>query len=109
MADMSEGAGAQPAYAAFYPRPLKNRIFRSFFFDIIITQNDHPRYVKHVLRRIYVFFTSFGYWARRGVGVPNGLVHNLLMQFSTVGSSTVKVFKLILLMFGSPKITIQDM
>ena len=30
------------------------------FFDIVITQNDHSRYVKHVLGRIYVFYPYFG-------------------------------------------------
>ena len=27
------------------------------FFDTMITYNDHPSYVKHVLGRIYMFFT----------------------------------------------------
>ena len=36
--------------------------------DIVTTQNDHPTYVRHVLGRIYVFFTSFGYWVRAGGG-----------------------------------------
>ena len=41
-----------------------NRIFKTGFYDVVITQNDHARYVcfsKHVLGRIYVFFTLFGY------------------------------------------------
>ena len=38
-----------------------NRIFKTSFYDIVITQYDHPRYVKHVLGRICVFFTLFGY------------------------------------------------
>ena len=36
-------------------------VFETCFFDIVTTQNDHPRYVKHVLGRIYVFLTLFGY------------------------------------------------
>ena len=36
-------------------------IFETSLSDLMITYNDHPRYVKHVLRRIYVFFTLFGY------------------------------------------------
>ena len=32
----------------------KIEVFESYFFDIVITQNDHPRYVKHLLGRIYV-------------------------------------------------------
>ena len=33
--------------------------FETSFFDIVITQNAHPRYVKHVLGRIYMFSTFF--------------------------------------------------
>ena len=46
----------------FFIQPilLKNGSFRNLFFDIAITQTDHPRYVKHVSGRIYVFFTLFG-------------------------------------------------
>ena len=50
---------------------------------------SHPRYVKHVLGRIYVFFTPFGYWAWGGS--PKGLEHNLLMQFFTLDSSKIEV------------------
>ena len=39
-----------------------------FFFDIVIAQNDHPRYVKHVLGAIYMFFTLFGNLVRGGGG-----------------------------------------
>ena len=39
----------------------KIEVFETFLFDIVITQNEHPRYVKHVLGRIHVFFTLFGY------------------------------------------------
>ena len=57
----------------------------------MITQNDHPSYIKHVLDCIYVFFTLFGYWAHGRGGVsPKGLVHNLLMQFFTPGSSKIE-------------------
>ena len=41
-----------------------------------------------------MFFTLFGYWAHRGGGVSSkGLVHNLLEQFSTMGSSKINFFK----------------
>ena len=53
----------------------KMEVFETCFFDIVTTQNDHPRYVKHVLGRIYVFFTRFGYWAHPGGGgggLPRG-------------------------------------
>ena len=59
---------------------------------MVTTQNDHPRYVKHVLGRIYVFFTLFGYQVPGGGGgAPRGLVHNLLMQFFTPDSSKIEV------------------
>ena len=45
----------------------------TYFFDAMIIQNDHPSYVKHVLGRIYVFFTLFGYWAHGGGGVSLGI------------------------------------
>ena len=38
-----------------------------------------------------MFFTLFGYWV--GGGSPKGLVHNLLMQLSTLDSSKIEVFK----------------
>ena len=66
----SQGIGTQPALAVFHPRQLKNPSLRTFFFDIVITQNDHPRYVKHVLGRIFLFFTLFGYLAGGGGGLP---------------------------------------
>ena len=72
----------------------KIEVFETCFYDIVTTQNDHPRYVKHVLGRIYMFFTLFGYWPHGGVGgAPKGLVHNLLMQFFTLDSSKIEVFK----------------
>ena len=70
----------------------KIEVFETCFFDIVITQNDHPRYVKHVLGCIYVFVTLFGYWVGGG-GSPRGLVHNLLVQFLTVESSKIEVFE----------------
>ena len=72
----------------------KIRVFKTYFFDTVITLNDHPRYVKHVVGRIYVFFILFGYWVWVGAGgVRTGLVHNVLMQFFDLGSSKIKVFK----------------
>ena len=46
----------------------KIEVYELCFFDIVTTQNDHPRYVKHVLGRIYMFFTLFGYYLRAGGG-----------------------------------------
>ena len=56
-------------------------VFEPHFFDIVITENDHHRYVKHVLGGIYVFFSLIGYFTREpgGGGSPKGLVNNMLM------------------------------
>ena len=78
----------------FTPGSSKTEVSETSFFDIVTTQYDHPRYVKHVLGRIYVFFTQFGNQVRgRGGGAPKGLVHNLLMQFFNPGSSKIEVFE----------------
>ena len=45
----------------------KIEVFKTYFVDIVTTQNDHPTYVKHVLGRICLFFTLFVYWVRGGV------------------------------------------
>ena len=70
----------------------KIEVLKTGFFDIVTTQNDHPSYAKHVLGRIYVFFTLFGYQVGGG-GSPKGWVHNLLMQFFTLDSSKIEVFE----------------
>ena len=36
------------------------------------------------------FFTLLAHWVRGG-GSPKGLIHNLLMQFFTLGSSKIGV------------------
>ena len=51
----------------------KIEVFETCFFDIVTTEYDHPRYVKHVLGRIFLFFTLFGYSAGRGVGGWEGV------------------------------------
>ena len=75
----------------------KIEVFETYFFDIVTTQYDHPRYVKHVLGPIYVFFTLFGYWVR-GEGGQTGLVHNLLMRFFSLSSSKIEVLEFIFLL-----------
>ena len=52
----------------FTPDSSKIEVSETSFFDIVTTQYDHPRYVKHVLGRIYVFFTRFGNQVRGGEG-----------------------------------------
>ena len=37
----------------------KIEVFETYFFDIVITLNDHPIYVKHVLAHNYVVFNLF--------------------------------------------------
>ena len=39
----------------------KIEVVETCFYDIVTTQYDHPNYVKHVLARICVFFTFFGF------------------------------------------------
>ena len=50
----------------------KIEVLKTCFFDIVTTQYDHPSYPKHVLGRIYMFFTLFGYWVGGGVFPGNG-------------------------------------
>ena len=40
-----------------------------------------------------MFFTILGVLGGDGGGSPKGLVHNLLMQFFTLDSSKIEVFK----------------
>ena len=40
-----------------------------------------------------MFFTPIWVLGRGGGGSPKGLVHNLLMQFFTPGSSKIEVFE----------------
>ena len=43
----------------FPPGSSKIEVVEAYFSDTVITSNDHPRYVKHVLGRIYVVFSLF--------------------------------------------------
>ena len=96
-----QGGGVLPrdwyttCLCSFSPcRAQKSTFSKLVFFDIVTTQNDHPRYVKHVLGCIYVFFTLFGYQVRGGGGgAPKGGVHNLLMQLFNPDSSKIEVFE----------------
>ena len=64
----------------------KMEVFKTCFFDIVTTQYDHPSYLKHILGRIYMFFTLFGYWVggvSQGIGTqpayaifPSGQLQN---------------------------------
>ena len=73
-------------FSTLYRSTMEN--FAKKNFDIVTTRNDEICYVKHVLAPVYVFFTLFG-WG--GGGLPRGLGHNLLMQFSGLGSSKMEI------------------
>ena len=66
----SQGMGTQPAYAGFTLDSSKIEVLKTCFFDSVTTQYDHPSYPKHVLGRVYMFFTLFGYWVGGGGGLP---------------------------------------
>ena len=69
----------------------KMEISKTAFFDTLTLQNDQISYVKHILAPLYVFFTLFGCWG--GGGLPRGIGHNLLLQFSRLGSSKMEISK----------------
>ena len=72
--ESGQEAGAQPGYAIFCSRQLKNGNFENrFFFDILTIHNDQMSYVKHVLDPLYVFFALFGCWRGDG-GLLNDFV-----------------------------------
>ena len=60
------------------------------FFHTLTIQNDHISYVKHVLAPLHVFFTQFG-CVGGGGGTKGSRAHNLLMQFSGLGSSKMEI------------------
>ena len=94
---VSQGTGAQPAYAVFHPSSSKIEVFETYFFDIVTTQNDHPSYGKHVLGRIYVFFTLFGYQVGGGGGggLPRDGCTTCLCSFSPRTAQKWKFLKLV--------------
>ena len=70
----------------------KMEITETDFFDILTIRNDQISYVKHVLAPLYVFFTLFGCGGGGG-GLPRGVGHNLRMQFSSLSSSKMEIFR----------------
>ena len=80
----------------FNPDSSKIEVFETCFFDIVTTQNDHPSYVKHVLGRIYVFFTLFGYQVGGGGGgLPRDGCTTCLCNFSPRTAQKWKFLKLV--------------
>ena len=72
----------------------KMEVFETCFYDIVTTQYDHPRYVKHFLDRTYMILPYLGITSGGGGGgAPKGLVHNLLMQVFTLGCSKIELFE----------------
>ena len=67
----------------------KMEISKTGFFHILTIQNDQISYVKHVLAPLHVFFTLFG--CVGGGGTKGSRAHNLLMQFSGLGSSKMEI------------------
>ena len=65
----------------------KRELSETVFFYILTIHKHQISYVKHVLGPLYVFFTLFGC-----LDGGKGLGHNLLMQFSTLGSSKIEIF-----------------
>ena len=66
----------------------KMAIFKTDYFYILNIHNDEISYVKHVLDPLHVLFTLFGC-----LDGGKGLGHNLRMQFSSLGSSKMEIFK----------------
>ena len=66
----------------------KMEFSKTYFFDTLTIQNDQISCIKHVLAPLYVFFTLLGCG---GGGFPRGMGHNLLMQFSRLGSSSMVI------------------
>ena len=79
----------------FNPDSSKIEVFETCFCDIVITQNDHSRYVKHALGRIYVFFTLFGYQVRGGGGLLGDWYTTCLCSFSLWTAQKSKFSKLV--------------
>ena len=66
--------------------------FAKHFFDTLTIQNNEICYVKHVLAPFMCFSPYLGV-GRGGGGLPRGLGHNLLMLFSSLGSSKMEISK----------------
>ena len=95
MAYMSEWASTHHLLMQFFSSDSsKIEVSETYFFDIVTTQYDH-----HVLGRIYVCFTLFGYWVPGGGGVPRDWYTTCLCNFSprTTQKSKFSKLKLIFL------------
>ena len=71
----------------------KIEAFENLFYDIVTTQYDHARYVRHVLGRIYLFFTLFGYWLGGGGGHSQGIGTQPAYAFFVLGQIKNRSFQ----------------
>ena len=71
-------------------------VFETIFSDTVFTKNGHPSYVKHVLGRIYVFFTYLGIRSGGG-GLIGDWYTTCLCSFSTWAAQKCKFLKLVVL------------
>ena len=76
----------------------KIEVFKTCFSDMVTTQCNHPSYLKHILGRIYMFFTPFGYWVGLG-GLPRDRSTACSCSFSLLDSSKMEVFKTLFFLF----------
>ena len=75
---------------SFSASAAKKWKFPKLIFFCILTIQDHQiSYVKHVSDPIHVFHLIWVFFL--GGGVPRGLGHNLLMQFSSLCSSKMAI------------------
>ena len=81
----------------FTPGSSKIEVFEFFFFDVVTTQNDHRRYVRHVLGRIYMFFTYLGIRSEgeAGGGLPRDWHTICLCSLSPWAAQNSKFSKLV--------------
>ena len=83
----------------FTPGSSKIEVSETGFFDVVTSQNDHPRYVKHVSGCICVFSITFGYQIRAGGGggLPWDWYTTCLCRFSPRTAQKWKFLKLVFL------------
>ena len=75
----------------------KIEVSEFYFFDTMITYNNHPRYVKHVFARIYVFAPYLGIGRGMGGVLPRDGYTTCLCIFSPWTAEKSKFSKLIFL------------
>ena len=76
----------------------KIKVFETCSCDILTTQYDHPRYVKHALDRVNVVFTLFGYWVSERGGLPRDWYPTYLCSLSAYTAQKWKFPKFFFLM-----------